>query len=112
MKPSSCARLVVLALVVAAAAGCHGGASARHEAASPGGQKRFAELRVVDDATLDYLDPALSYTAEGWQAMWRSYVGFLTYKEVAGPDGATLVPGLAQHLPPTLPGRRRETSQA
>ena len=31
--------------------------------------------------------------------MWRTYVGLLTYKEVAGPDGSTVVPGLAHDLP-------------
>ena len=27
----------------------------------------------------DYLDPALSYTAEGWTAMYDTYIPLLTY---------------------------------
>jgi peptide/nickel transport system substrate-binding protein len=80
-------------------AGCHGGGKARHHLTSAVPQERFPELKIVYDALLDYLDPALSYTNDGWQAMWRTYVGLITYKEITGPDGATLVPGLAQDLP-------------
>ena len=58
----------VLATVSLVVAGCGGGDSAHHPL-SARQQKRFAELRIVYDANLDYLDPALSYTADGWQAM-------------------------------------------
>ncbi len=42
---------------------------------------------------------SLSYTVEGWQIMWNVYLPLLGYKHAAGPDGATIVPYLAQDLP-------------
>jgi peptide/nickel transport system substrate-binding protein len=47
----------------------------------------------------DSLDPALSYTAEGWQALWVTYTPLLTYKHVEGVEGSKLIPGLARELP-------------
>ena len=102
-------RLATACLVVVVVAGCGGGSTAQRHTVSAVQQKRFAELRIVYDTNLDYLDPALSYTSNGWQAMWRSYVGLLTYKEVAGPDGAAIVPGLAQDLPRISPDAKDYT---
>lgn len=47
----------------------------------------------------DYLDPALSYTVEGWQALWVVYTPLLTYKHEEGVGGSELIPGLARALP-------------
>lgn len=47
----------------------------------------------------DYLDPALSYTVEGWQALWVTYTPLVTYAHVEGVDGSKLIPGLAKELP-------------
>lgn len=47
----------------------------------------------------DYLDPQLSYTQEGWTAMFDTYLPLLTYKRVNGPEGSKVVPGLAEGLP-------------
>ncbi|MGH2941154.1 MAG: ABC transporter substrate-binding protein [Solirubrobacteraceae bacterium] len=47
----------------------------------------------------DYLDPALSYTQEGWQTLWTVYTPLLTYKHAEGAEGATVVPGLAEAMP-------------
>ncbi len=47
----------------------------------------------------DYMDPALSYTQEGWTALWTVYTPLLTYKHAEGAEGATLVPGLAEAMP-------------
>ncbi|HTO24473.1 MAG TPA: ABC transporter substrate-binding protein, partial [Gaiellaceae bacterium] len=51
------------------------------------------------DTGIDYLDPGLSYTVEGWSIMWNVYLPLLGYKHVNGPDGATIVPYLADSLP-------------
>jgi peptide/nickel transport system substrate-binding protein len=64
-----------------------------------GGQKKFPVFNAVYDTGTDYLDPGLSYTVQGWGAMWHVYLPLLTYKDVAGPQGATIVPALAQALP-------------
>ena len=61
--------------------------------------KTFPEFKIVYDTGTDYLDPALSYTVQGWGVMWNVYLSLLGYKHVNGPDGATLVPALAQALP-------------
>lgn len=47
----------------------------------------------------DYLDPQLSYTAEGWTAMYDTYIPLLTYAHAGGEAGSEVVPGLAEALP-------------
>ncbi len=47
----------------------------------------------------DYLDPALSYTQEGWQSLWTVYTPLLTYRHAEGAEGAELIPGLAEAMP-------------
>ena len=89
-----------LALLAAACGG--GGKSAATTTTSTVGssqQKTFPNFRIVYDTGTDYLDPALSYTVQGWGAMWNVYLSLLGYKHVNGPDGATLVPALAKALP-------------
>src|SRR3954447_4125970 len=68
------------------------------------GQKKFAVFNAVYDTGTDYLDPGLSYTVQGWGAMWHVYLPLLTYKDVAGPQGATVVPALAEALPTVTNG--------
>jgi peptide/nickel transport system substrate-binding protein len=47
----------------------------------------------------DYLDPQLSYTTEGWTAMYDTYIPLLTYRHADGTAGAEVIPGLARSLP-------------
>ena len=47
----------------------------------------------------DYMDPALSYTLEGWNSLWTVYTPLLSYKHEEGAAGAELIPGLAEALP-------------
>lgn len=47
----------------------------------------------------DYLDPQLSYTQEGWSAMYDTYLPLLTYKRANGQEGGEVVPALAEALP-------------
>ncbi|MBS1889458.1 MAG: ABC transporter substrate-binding protein [Actinobacteria bacterium] len=56
-------------------------------------------LEVTYAAFPDYLDPSLSYSLEGWSAMWETYVPLLTYAHADGAAGAKLIPGLARALP-------------
>ena len=88
------------------ASGCGGGGKKTSTAAAGGGTtsaasggKTFPNFRIAYDTGIDYLDPGLSYTVEGWQIMWNVYLPLLGYKHVNGPDGATIVPYLAQDLP-------------
>jgi len=61
--------------------------------------KTFPNFRIAYDTGTDYLDPGLSYTVEGWGVMWNVYLPLIGYKHVNGPDGATIVPYLAESLP-------------
>jgi peptide/nickel transport system substrate-binding protein len=87
------------------AAACGGGGGGTTAATGGGGSttastgKTFPNFRLAYDTGIDYLDPGLSYTLEGWEIMWNVYLPLLGYKHVNGPEGATLVPYLAQDLP-------------
>jgi len=105
---------VALTLV---AAGCGGGGSESSSTTSSSGGgsttasggKTFPNFRLAYDTGIDYLDPALSYTQEGWEIMWNVYLPLIGYKHVAGPDGATIVPYLAQDLPKVTDGGKTYT---
>jgi peptide/nickel transport system substrate-binding protein len=96
----------VVACLALVAAGCGGGGGSKNStttAASGGGNtsggKTFPNFRIAYDTGIDFLDPGLSYTVQGWSIMWNVYLPLLGYKHVNGPDGATLVPYLAQDMP-------------
>ena len=56
-------------------------------------------ITIATSAQPDALDPALSYTVGGWQAMWLVYTPLLTYEHAEGTRGTRLIPGLARALP-------------
>lgn len=56
-------------------------------------------VKVVAVAFPDFLDPALSYSVDGWQALTQVYPGLLVFPHESGPDGAKVQPGLAEALP-------------
>jgi peptide/nickel transport system substrate-binding protein len=64
-----------------------------------GSSKTGGTLTGYYTSSPDYMDPALSYTQDGWTAMWNVYTPLLTYKHAEGAEGATLIPGLAEALP-------------
>jgi peptide/nickel transport system substrate-binding protein len=57
----------------------------------------------------DYLDPAISYTAEGWTAMYNTYIPLLTYRHASGKAGSEVIPGLAKNLPKVSNGGKTYT---
>ena len=76
--------------------------------------KEGGVLRGSYAAFPDYLDPQLSYTAEGWSAMYNTYLPLLTYAHADGTEGGEVIPGLAEGLPKITDGGknlRAETSQ-
>jgi peptide/nickel transport system substrate-binding protein len=101
-RPGVLACLAALLLVVG---GCSFGGGDDEEAApttSTGTAKpvqSFPEFRVALDDALDFLDPGLSYTTQGWSMLWLTHLPLLTYRHVNGPEGATLIPALADDLP-------------
>jgi peptide/nickel transport system substrate-binding protein len=68
------------------------------EAAGGAAERSFPEFKIAYEP-IDYMDPGLSYSVQGWGIMWNVYLGLLTYKHVDGPEGAELIPGLAEDLP-------------
>jgi peptide/nickel transport system substrate-binding protein len=64
-------------------------------------------LRATFASFPDYLDPQLSYTAEGWTAMYDTYIPLLTYRHAAGKAGSEVIPGLARALPRISDGGRK-----
>jgi peptide/nickel transport system substrate-binding protein len=99
-------RAVALGVAVAATlallvAGCGGSNQPDGSAAST--------LNVTYAAFPDYLDPSLSYSLEGWSAMWETYVPLLTYAHASGAAGTKVIPGLARALPKIGDGGRTYT---
>ena len=61
--------------------------------------KEGGVLKLADSSAADYIDPQLSYTADGLTEMWNTYIPLLTYKHASGTAGSTVIPGLAESLP-------------
>src|ERR1700742_2203618 len=97
---SAVASLVVVALLVA---GCGGGGSSTESNSKP------TTLNATFAAFPDYMDPALSYSLEGWTSMWETYVPLLTYRHAGGAAGAQLIPGLARAMPRITDGGKTYT---
>jgi peptide/nickel transport system substrate-binding protein len=66
-------------------------------------------MKATFSAFPDYLDPALSYTAEGWTATWSTYIPLLTYAHESGQAGSKVIPGLAEALPKISNGGKTYT---
>ena len=47
----------------------------------------------------DFLDPALSYTVDGWEPLTQVYPGLVAFVHAPGAAGAKVQPGLADALP-------------
>ena len=78
-------------------------------AACGGGGKEGGTLTGSYASFPDYLDPALSYTQEGWTAMYNTYLPLLTYAHANGSAGGEVVPALAESLPEITNGGRTYT---
>jgi peptide/nickel transport system substrate-binding protein len=80
--------------IVAAVVASVGAASGRQGLLPNGGT-----LRAGIPSNPDHLDPALSYTNEGWEIVEATNNGLLTFKKAAGGEGATIVPDIATAMP-------------
>jgi peptide/nickel transport system substrate-binding protein len=61
--------------------------------------KKGGSITISQTSQPDFLDPALTYTVNGVEPLWLVYTPLITYKRVDGPEGADLIPGLAESLP-------------
>jgi peptide/nickel transport system substrate-binding protein len=104
------AMALAASLVLAA---CGGGGSSSSSTAGGGGSSEEGESGRILKATYasfpDYMDPQISYTAEGWTAMGEVYIPLLTYKHANGTEGAQLEPGLAKEMPKITNGGKTYT---
>jgi peptide/nickel transport system substrate-binding protein len=118
--------IAVLAAVMAVVlAACGGGSSSSSSGSSSeastttggAGETETPEGEGNDGGTLkgaytsfpDYMDPQISYTAEGWTAMRPVYVPLLTYKAAPEAEGSEIIPGLAKELPKVTNGGKTYT---
>jgi peptide/nickel transport system substrate-binding protein len=95
--------LLIAATVTVLVAACGGGGSSTDSSSKP------TTLNVTFAAFPDYMDPALSYSLEGWTSMWETYVPLLTYRHADGAAGAQLIPGLARAMPKITDGGKTYT---
>jgi peptide/nickel transport system substrate-binding protein len=99
-----CVLVAVLALAALATIGL---ASCGSDSDSSG--KEGGTLEGTFASFPDYLDPALSYTQEGWTAMQNVYIPLLTYAHADGAAGGEVIPGLAKSLPEISKDRKTYT---
>ena len=98
--------LVLAAVATVGLVSCGGGSSST----SGGGEgKQGGILNGTYASFPDYMDPQLSYTAEGWTAMGEVYIPLLTYKHAEGKEASEVVPGLAKEMPKISNGGKTYT---
>ena len=100
--------VAAIAAVLALALSACGGGSDSSSSSSSGGSEG-GTLNATYASFPDYMDPQISYTAEGWTAMGEVYIPLLTYKHAEGTEGAALEPGLAKEMPKITNGGKTYT---
>ena len=91
------ALLVVLSIFVMAACGDDDDGG---DGGGGGGEARQGgSITISQTSQPDYLDPALGYTVNSWEALWLAYTPPVTYKRAEGTEGTELIPGVAEELP-------------
>jgi len=98
---------MLVAVLALAAVATMGLASCGSDSDSSG--KEGGTLNGTYASFPDYLDPALSYTQEGWTAMQNVYIPLLTYAHANGAAGGEVIPGLAKSLPQISDDRKTYT---
>jgi peptide/nickel transport system substrate-binding protein len=88
---------------------CGGGSDSTSSSGSSEGGNEGGTLNATYASFPDYMDPQLSYTAEGWTAMGEVYIPLLTYKHAEGAEGSIVEPGLAKEMPKVSNGDKTYT---
>jgi peptide/nickel transport system substrate-binding protein len=101
--------IAVLVLATTAVVGLASCGSGGSDTSGGGEGQKGGTLNGTYASFPDYMDPALSYTAEGWTAMADVYVPLLTYKHANGEEGSEVIPGLAKELPKISNGGKTYT---
>ena len=111
MRPTKClvaARLAIVALVgVGSAALAMPRAIAGDLASTALAQlaefkpeHKGGTMRLLAHSAQGTIDPQINYTAQYWQIYGFVYDGLLAFKKVSGAEGSTLVPDVAEAIPP------------
>ena len=103
--------LAALMVAVAAIAIAACGSDSDSDSSSSGELIEGGEMTLAQTSQPDFLDPALSYTVNGWEPMWLVYTPLLTYAHEEGDGGSELIPGLAEDLPEVSEDGRTYTFQ-
>jgi peptide/nickel transport system substrate-binding protein len=93
--------LLVAAVAMLAVASCGGDDDDSADTSGGGGgeAKQGGSVTIAQTSQPDYLDPALSYTVNGWEPLWLVYTSPVAYKHAEGEAGTELIPGIAEELP-------------
>jgi peptide/nickel transport system substrate-binding protein len=86
-----------------------GGGGGSGSSGSGGSGQEGGTLDATFAGFPDYLDPALSYTAEGWTAMGETYLPLLTFAHADGAAGGQVIPALAKEMPKITNGGKTYT---
>ena len=79
--------VLACALLIAACGDSDDDSSTTASAGGTGG-----EATLTQTSQPDFLDPALSYTVNGWEPMWIVYTPLLTYNHEEGAAGVKRTP--------------------
>jgi peptide/nickel transport system substrate-binding protein len=91
--------LAVLSMFVVAACGDDDDDGGGGGEGGGGSARQGGSITISQTSQPDYLDPALSYTVNGWEPLWLVYTPPVTYKRAEGLEGTELIPGVAEELP-------------
>jgi ABC-type transport system substrate-binding protein len=99
LVPTLAAAVIGAGLLVGAAVA--GSAPSAAPAKAGGSEaKRGGTLRInLSTTDFEYLDPALSYEAPGWQVLYMTNLLLLNYPDKPAPEGSRLVPDAATGFP-------------
>ena len=100
-KGSMLKPIVVLAALALAVPLAIWACGSSDEAATEGGS-----ITIAQTSQPDYLDPALSYTVNGWEPMWIVYTPLLTYRHEEGQAGIGADPRPGRGPADRLQGRQ------
>ncbi len=79
------------------------------DSAGGGEGKEGGSITISQTSQPDFLDPALSYTVNGWEPQWLVYTPPATYRRAEGVKGTELIPGIAEELPKASNGGKTYT---
>jgi peptide/nickel transport system substrate-binding protein len=91
--------LLTVTVVAIAIAACGSSDSSDSTSSDSGSTSTGGEATLSQTSQPDFLDPALSYTVNGWEPMWIVYTPLYTYAHEEGPAGSEVIPGLAEDFP-------------